>query len=229
MQFQAGTSLNIYLKGPCKLFKFWEVRVSYGIPGPCSTSLPLLFTSLPRRLVSLPRLLTSLPRWLPDTLPTSLPLLLTSLPRRLVSLPLLLNSLPRWPPDKLPTSLPLRLAMLGRRLPGDTTILGVGVGGRTWTLGSILLRGSGLPGRTKHRSGGSELLMQPSASEESERGYWLSDRTTRFTNNILYKTRRFWREVVQRVTLNRSPKNYQMSTQRNMLLRKTERMKYYLL
>lgn len=143
--------------------------MSYDVPGPCSTSLPLLLTSLPRRLVSLPRLLNSLPRWLLDKLATSLPFLLTSLPRRLVSLLLLLNSLPRWLPDELPTSLPLRLTRLVRRLPGDTTMLGVGVGGRTWTLGSILLRGSGLPGRTKPRGGGSELLLQPSASGEGER------------------------------------------------------------
>jgi len=65
----------------------------------------------------------------PDS--TLLPLLLASLPRRLMSLPRLLISLPRRLPVKLPTSLPLRLTRLGRRLPGDTKILGIGVGGRT--------------------------------------------------------------------------------------------------
>jgi hypothetical protein len=111
-------------------------RLSCNTPGPGSTSLPLLLTSLPRRLISLPRLLASLPRRL------------ISLPRRL--------------PAKPSNSLPLRLARLGRRLPGDTTI--VGVGGCTCTLGNILLRGSGLPGRTEPRG----LLLQPYTLEERE-------------------------------------------------------------
>lgn len=126
----------------------WAVRVQkkklrYNTPGPGSTSLPLLLTSLPRRPISLPRRLISLLR------------LLASLPRRL--------------PARLSNSLPLRLARLERRLPGDTTIVGVGVGGCTCTLGSILLRGSGLPGRTEPRDEGCGLLLQASVLEERER------------------------------------------------------------
>lgn len=125
----------------------WAIRVQknklrYNTPGPGSTSLPLLLTSLPR--------------------------LLASLPRRLILLRLL-ASLPRRLPARLSNSLPLRLARLERRLPGDTTIVGVGVGGCTCTLGSILLRGSGLPGRTEPRNEGCGLLLQHSVLEERER------------------------------------------------------------
>jgi hypothetical protein len=145
----AGTvNQESYAPSPFMGPKSEKKKLSYNTPGPGSTSLPLLLTSLPRRPISLPRLLASLPR-------------------RLISLLRLLASLPRRLPARPSNSLPLRLARLARRLPGDTTI--VGVGGCTCTLGSILLRGSGLPGRTEPRNGGCGLLLQPSMLEERER------------------------------------------------------------
>jgi hypothetical protein len=136
---------------PLWALRLQKKKLNYNTPGPGSTSLPLLLTSLPRRPMSLPRLLASLPL-------------------RLISLLRLLASLPRRLPARLSNSLPLRLARLERRLPGDTMIVGVGVGGCTCTLGNILFRGSGLPGRTEPRGGGSGLLLQPSMLEE--RDYW---------------------------------------------------------